>query len=97
MLGNRAQPIRQRSQTIADFRKDFGAPIRKACCTFVAICRRLDLFRNAGVAIDGSKVKAVNARDKDFAEAKMKRRLERVDESIVRSMSQLETVDRQAA
>jgi uncharacterized small protein (DUF1192 family) len=61
------------------------------------ICRKLELLSQASVAIDGSKFKAVNARDKNFTEAKMKRRLERVDESIARYMSQLETADRQAA
>jgi len=63
----------------------------------VAICRKLDLLSKASVAIDGSKFKAVNARDKNFTQAKMKRRLERIDESIARYMSQLDTADRQAA
>jgi transposase len=84
-------------KTIADFRKDFGEPIRKVCRAFVAICRKLDLLSKASVAIDGSKFKAVNARDKNFTQAKMKRRLERIDESIARYMSQLDTADRQAA
>jgi hypothetical protein len=84
-------------KTIADFRKDFGAPIRKTCREFVVICRKFDLLSKASVAIDGSKFKAVNAREKNFIKAKMKRRLERLDESIARCMSQLETADRQAA
>ena len=84
-------------KTIADFRKDNGEPIRQTCRAFVVICRKLDLLSKASVAIDGSKFKAVNARDKNFTEAKMKRRLERIDESIARYMSQLETADRQAA
>lgn len=84
-------------KTIADFRKDFGEPIRKVCREFVTICRKLELLSKASVAIDGSKFKAVNARDKNFTQAKMKRRLERIDESIARYMSQLETADRQVA
>jgi hypothetical protein len=56
--------------------------------------RILDLHSAASVAINGSKFKAVNARDKNFTEAKMKRRLERIDESIARYLSQLETADR---
>jgi hypothetical protein len=64
-------------KTIADFRKDNGAAIRKVCREFVVLCRKLDLLSMASVAIDGSKFKAVNARDKNFTEAKMKRRLER--------------------
>ena len=66
-------------KTIADFRKDNGKAIREVCRTFVALCRELDLLNVASVAIDGSKFKAVNARDKNFTEAKMKRRLERID------------------
>ena len=81
-------------KTIADFRKDNGKAIREVCRTFVALCRELDLLSEASVAIDGSKFKAVNARDKNFTEAKMKRRLERIDESIARYMAQIETADR---
>jgi transposase len=82
-------------KTIADFRKDNGEAIRKVCREFVMLCRKLGLLSAASVAIDGSKFKAVNARDKNFTEAKMKRRLERIDESIARYLSQLETADRQ--
>ncbi|MEZ0101459.1 transposase [Bradyrhizobium elkanii] len=81
-------------KTIADFRKDNGKAICEVCREFVALCRKLDLLVAASVAIDGSKFKAVNARDKNFTEAKMKRRLERIDESIARYLSQLETADR---
>src|SRR5579864_6049280 len=56
--------------------------------------RVIQLLSVASVAIDGSKFKAVNARDKNFTEAKMRRRLERIDESIARYLSQLETADR---
>src|ERR1700688_741687 len=62
-------------KTIADFRKDNGEAIRKVCRAFVLLCRRLDLLGDASVAIDGSKFKAVNARDRNFTEGKMKRRL----------------------
>src|SRR5712672_4102040 len=82
-------------KTIADFRKDNGSAIREVCRTFVALCRELDLLSAASVAIDGSKFKAVNARDRNFTEAKMKRRLEQIDESIARYLSQLDTADRQ--
>ena len=81
-------------KTIADFRKDNGKAVREVCRAFVALCRKLDLLSAASVAIDGSKFKAVNARDQNFTEAKMKRRLERIDESIARYMTQLETADR---
>jgi transposase len=84
-------------KTIADFRKDNGKAIGDVCRAFIALCRKLNLLSNASVAIDGSKFKAVNARDKNFTEAKMARRLERIDESVARYLSQLETADRQAA
>jgi transposase len=84
-------------KTIADFRKDNGKAIREACRAFVLLCRQLDLLSEVSVAIDGSKFKAVNARDNNFTEAKMKRRLERIDESITRYMEQLVTADRQIA
>jgi len=84
-------------KTIADFRKDNGKPIREVCRAFIMLCRDLQLLTEPSVAIDGSKFKAVNARDKNFTEAKMKRRLERIDESVARYIAQLETADRQAA
>src|SRR6201984_2744964 len=81
-------------KTIADFRKDNVKAIREVCRSFGAVCRELDLLSEASVAIDGSKFKAVNARDKNFTEAKMKRRLERIEEKIARYIAQLETADR---
>ena len=82
-------------KTIADFRKDNGKAIPEVCRDVVSLCRKLDLPSTASVGIDGSKFKAVNARDKNFTEAKMRRRFERIDESIARYLSQLETADRQ--
>src|SRR5271166_958526 len=67
-LTNRLVPDHK---TIADFRKDNGGAIRKVCARFIVLCRRLDLFAEASVAIDGSKFKAVNNRDKNFTRAKM--------------------------
>ena len=81
-------------KTIADFRKDNGAAIQKVCREFVLLCRKLSLLSAASVAIDGSKFKAVNARDNNFTEAKMKRRFEQLEKSIARYMAQLETADR---
>jgi transposase len=62
-------------KTIANFRKDNGAAIRKVCSQFIALCRQLDLFTQTIVAIDGSNFKAVNNRDKNFTSAKMQRRM----------------------
>jgi transposase len=82
-------------KTIADFRKDNGPAIRATCRQFIAVCRRLNLFAHAVAAIDGSKFKAVNARDKNFTRAKLKKRMDQVEASIERYMSALETADRQ--
>ena len=82
-------------KTIADFRKDNGPAIRAACRQFIELCRRLELFTHAVAAIDGSKFKAVNARDKNFTRASIQRRMEQVEASIERYMAALETADRQ--
>ncbi len=79
-------------KTIADFRKDNGPAIRKVGARFVALCRRLELFADASVAIDGSKFKAVNTRDRNFTRAKMKRRMAQIEESVERYLDQLDRV-----
>jgi len=68
-------------KTIADFRKDNGTAIRKVCAHFIALCRTIGLLTQASVAIDGSKFKAANNRDKNFTRAKMERRLAQIEES----------------
>ena len=82
-------------KTIADFRKDNGPAIRKVCAQFIALCRQLELFADASVAIDGSKFKAVNSRDRNFTRAKMKRRMAQIEESVERYLHQLDSADRQ--
>jgi transposase len=82
-------------KTIADFRKDNGPAIRAACRRFIDLCRRLELFSHAVAAIDGSKFKAVNARDKNFTRGKLKKRMDQVEASIEHYMAALETADRQ--
>src|SRR5918996_3634912 len=82
-------------KTISDFRKDDGLAIRKVCAQFVALCREIGLLTTASVAIDGSKFKAVNNRDKNFTRAKMERRLAQIEESVARYLSQLDTADLQ--
>ncbi len=69
-------------KTIANFCKDNGSAIRKVCARFVALCRQLELFADASVAIDGSKFKAVITRDRNFTRAKMTRRLAQIEESV---------------
>ena len=82
-------------KVIADFRKDNGPAIRKVCAQFVELCRRIGLLTKASVAIDGSKFKAVNNRDKNFTRGKVERRRAQLEESVARYLSQLDTADRQ--
>ncbi len=91
-LTNRLMPDHK---TIADFRKDNGAAIRKVCSQFVALCRQLGLLAAASVAIDGSKFKAVNNRDRNFTAAKMQRRMAQIEKSVARYLDQLDSADRQ--
>ena len=83
-------------KTISDFRKDNGEAIRLVCREFVMLCRKLDLLSDTLVAIDGSKFKAVNNRDRNFTRAKMKRRLAEVEASIDRYLERLDAADRAA-
>jgi hypothetical protein len=81
-------------KTIADFRGQWpGDP--RGLPQFIALCRRLDLFAHAVAAIDGSKFKAVNTRDKNFTKAKLKARMAQVEASIERYHGRVETADRQ--
>jgi transposase len=82
-------------KTIADFRKDNGPGIRKVCTRFVELCREMGLLTKASVAIDGSKFKAVNNRDRNFTRAKVERRRAQLEESVARYLSQLDTIDLQ--
>ena len=84
-------------KTIADFRRDNGRGIRKACVQFVSLCRQFGLLAAASVAIDGSKFKAVNTRDKNFTKGKIKRRLAQIEDSVARYLGQLDSADRQEA
>ena len=82
-------------KTVADFRKDNGRAIRQVCARFVALCRSMGLLTQASVAIDGSKFKAVNNRDKNFTRAKMELRMAQIEASVARYLQQLDTADRQ--
>src|ERR1700693_4859136 len=76
-------------KTIANFRKDNGAAIRKVCRQFVVLCQRLNLFSEAIVAIAGSKFKAGNNRDRHFTHAKMQRRMAQIEENIARYLTDM--------
>ena len=82
-------------KTIADFRKDNGKAIKQVCVQFVELCRLMGLLTAPSVAIDGSKFKAVNTRDKNFTRAKVERRRAQLETSVARYLAQLDTADRQ--
>ena len=82
-------------KTIAEFRKDNGDAIQKVCAQFVELCREIGLLAVASVAIDGSKFKAVNNRDRNFTRAKLQRRKEQIAKSVTRYLEQLDSTDRQ--
>ena len=81
-------------KTIADFRRNNGVGIRNVCKRFIAMCRQLKIFSQAMVAIDGSKFKAVNSRDRNVTPGKIDRRQEQIEQSIQRYLDALETADR---
>ena len=82
-------------KTIADFRRDSGPAIRAACAQFIVLCRQFNLFTRTVIAIDGSKFKAVNNRDKNFTVAKVAKRIEQVEASIARYLAALDRADRE--
>ena len=84
-------------KTIADFRKDNGGAITAVCSHFVALCRKMKVFSHAIVAIDGSKLKAVNSRDRNFTAGKIKARRKQLDESVARYLAELDRADRDPA
>jgi len=88
------QNLKPDFKTIANFRHQNGSAVRKVCRQFIEMCRQLDLFAHALVTIDGSKFKAVNSRDKNFTEAKLKRRLAMIEESIRNYLRAMDTADR---
>ena len=81
-------------KTIADFRRDNGPAIRNVCTQFVELCRRVGLLDGALIAIDGSKFKAVNNRDKNFTPHKLKARQQQLEQSVSRYLSDLDRADR---
>jgi transposase len=83
-------------KTIANFRKDNGKAIRGVCRQFVVLCRQLGLFADSLVAIDGSKFKAVNNRDRNYTSAKLARRMKEIEASIDHYLVAMDTADRQA-
>jgi len=83
-------------KTIADFRKENGRGIKNVCRKFIDLCRQLNLFSETVIAVDGSRFKAVNRKNRNFTQAKIKSRIERAEASISAYMSALDKADRDA-
>ncbi len=81
-------------KTIADFRKDNGTGIKNVCRTFISLCRKMNMFTEAVVAVDGSKFKAVNSTDRNYTQATIKRRIEIVEKHIENYLAQLDVADK---
>lgn len=84
-------------KTIADFRKDNAKGIKNVCRTFVQLCRKMHMFNDAVVAIDGSKFKAVNNKRKNYTPKKVDAFIERVEKHIASYMNELDKADREDA
>ncbi|PTW47767.1 transposase [Rhodovulum kholense] len=82
-------------KTIADFRRDNGSAIRRTCARFVELCRRIGVLKGACVAIDGSKFKAVNNRDRNFTKNKIASRLAHLETDVERYITEMVRIDRQ--
>jgi transposase len=82
-------------KTIADFRKNNKSAFRQIFREFVALCRSLDLYGSEVIAVDGSRIKAVNGRDRNFSEAKLKKAMALTDARLERYLKQLDDEDSQ--
>lgn len=80
-------------KTIADFRRDNRAAFRQVFREFVALCRELDLFGRELIAVDGTRIKAVNSRDRNFTKAKLDKAMVESDERLERYLKQLDDAD----
>jgi hypothetical protein len=80
-------------KTIADFRKDNPGALKEVCREFTLLCKKLDLFGRELIAIDGSKFKAVNSKDRNFTESKLKQLLKHIHEKIDTYLKELDQQD----
>jgi transposase len=85
--------LRPDHKTISIFRREHPEALKRVCREFVVLCKRLDLFEAALAFVDGSKFRAVNNKDRNFTEPRLKKLLELIDERIAEYLSELETQD----
>ena len=82
-------------KTIADFRKNNKKVMKKVFKKFIVICKKLDLFGKELIAIDGSKFKAVNSKDRSFTLKQIQKELKKIEESIEKYVETLDKVDKE--
>jgi transposase len=80
-------------KTIADFRKNNLVPLRQVCREFTLLCKQLDLFAGELVAIDGSKFKAVNAKERNFTQDTLTTLLQQIDQRVEGYLKELDSQD----
>lgn len=86
--------LRPDFKTIADFRRKNRTAFRQVFRDFVVLCRELDLFGRELIAIDGTRIKAVNSRERNFTKAKLAKAIAESDERLSRYLSQLDEADK---
>lgn len=82
-------------KTIARFRHDNAVALKNVFRNFVKLCLNLDLYGKELIAVDGSKFKAVNSKDRNFTDKKLQERIMRLEVKIEEYMNQLNEVDKQ--
>ena len=80
-------------KTIADFRKDNLKALKAVCGQFTLLCRKLELFGGQLAGIDGTKLAALNSKDANFNEQKLKELIARADARIAGYLQQLDRAD----
>ena len=85
--------LRPDFKTIADFRRENREAFRQVFRDFVKVCRSLELFGRELIAVDGTRIKAVNSRDRNFTEAKLRRELAASQERLERHLQQMDEMD----
>ena len=81
-------------KTIADFRRENKTAFRQVFREFVVLCRSLDLFGRELIAVDGTRLKAVNSRERNFTRAKLAKAMAESDDRLRRYLKQLDDADK---
>ena len=85
--------LRPDFKTIADFRRDNRAAFRSVFREFVLLCRQLDLFGRELLAVDGTRIKAVNNKNRNFTRASLRQYIDEADKRLVDYLRRLDEDD----